>query len=142
MKKVFTTPQGFFLLLAVLILIVGFSKDGSKLDLNYFLSFLLVDVWSVAMVSSLFFVLISINYASLSLIGKKAKTGLTIAHIVLQIIALVPLIYFMVNATAGAQPEKVMNTNIILLISFVVFMISIIIHLINFFYSLLRKNNS
>ena len=107
MKKVFTTPQGFFLLLAVLILIVGFSKDGSKLDLNYFLSFLLVDVWSVAMVSSLFFVLISINYASLSLIGKKAITGLTIAHIVLQIIALVPLIYFMVNATAGALNHAV-----------------------------------
>ena len=142
MKRILKTPQAFFITLAILIMIVGFLKSDSNLDLNYFLAFLLVDVWSVSLVSALFFILISVNYASLSLIGKKTKKPLTIIHIVLQVIALIPLLYFMIKATPESQPETVVQSNVILLISFVVFVISVIIHLINFFYSLLNKNNS
>ena len=139
MKRLLKTPQAFFILLAILIMAVGIYKDGAQLDLNYFLAFLLVDVWSVALVSALFFVLISVNYASLSLTEKKAKKSLTIVHIVLQIIALIPLVYFMLTADEKASGESVAYSNIVLLISFFIFLVSVIVHLINFFYSLLKK---
>lgn len=139
MKRLLKTPQAFFILLAILIMVVGIVKDGAQLDLNYFLAFLLVDVWSVALVSALFFALISVNYASLSLTGKRPKKSLTITHIVLQVVALIPLVYYMFTAGPKTTGESVAYSNMVLLISFFVFLVSVVVHLINFFYSLLKK---
>lgn len=142
MIKKLKTPQAMFVLLAIFILVIGAYKKGTQLDLNYFLNFLYIDVWSVAIVSSVFFILMSVNYASLSIVGKKPHKMMTIAHIGLQIIALLPLVYFMMTAKKEAQPEKLAFSNTVLLISFVVFVVSVILHLINFFFSMIKRNNS
>ena len=142
MKKMFFRPQTFFILLAIVCVIVGFFKEGTVLDFNYLLAFLLIDVWSVAFISAIFFLLISVNYASLYFVGKKPKTSLTAIHIVLQLIAFLPLLYYMVTANSETSTESSSFSNIVLLISFLIFFISVIVHLINFFYSLLLKNNS
>ena len=140
MKKVLRSPQIFFILLAILITIIGFFKRGTQLDFNYFLSFLLIDVWSIAIVSALFFILISINFSSLKLMSKTPKKSLTSIQVVLQIIALLPLIYYMTVATEGQESQSVALSNIILLFSFVIFILSVIIHLLNFFISLFKEN--
>lgn len=142
MGKYLKTPQVFFISLAVFISIIGFYKKGTNLDLNYFLAFLLVDVWSVAMVSAVFFLLISMNYASLSLVKRKPKKIFSRAHIILQVIALIPLVYLMLKATEKSQPEFVAASNIVLIASFIVFLLSVILHLIGFFMAILSKNKS
>ncbi len=142
MKKLLKKPQSLFIILAVFMMILGYYKQGTQLDFSYFLSFLLVDVWSVALISAVFFILISINYASLSLAGKKPLRFLTIAHVLLQIFALISLVYYMIKAIPNQQTENLGQSNIILLFSFIIFIISVLIHLINFFYSLTKQNNS
>lgn len=142
MKKLIKTPQTFFIFLAILMIITGVSKEGSKLDFNYFLAFLLIDVWSVSLVSAVFFVLISFNYVSLYFTNKKPNNILTYLHISLQILALLPLLYYMWTSSPKNLSQNVSSSNITLLISFFIFLLSVTIHLINFFYSLFKKNNS
>ena len=142
MKKLLKKPQSVFIILAVFMMVLGYYKQGAQLDFSYFLSFLLVDVWSVALISAVFFILISINYASLSLAGKKPSRFLTITHVLLQVFALIPLVYYMIKSIPNQQTENLGQSNIILLFSFIVFIISVLLHLINFFYSLTKQNNS
>ena len=139
MKKFLKTPQSFFFLLSIFTLIVGFIKKGNFIDLNYFMTFLKIDVWSLSVVSSVFYLLIGINYFSLILSGKKPRKILTIIHIVLQIVSIIPFFYIMITTNSSLSPESVTFNNIILAVSFVVFILSLVIHLINFFASIFKQ---
>ena len=138
-EKVFKNTSGFFISLSIITLILGFIKKGSLIDLSYFMTFLKVDVWSLAVVSSIFVLLVGVNYASLSFIGKETKKILTITHIILQIISIIPFYYIILTTNLSLEPELNTIYNIVLLFSFVVFILSLVIHLINFFASIFKQ---
>lgn len=141
MKKIINRPQTFFIILAILILILGlFNKDGA-IKLAVYGTYFNLKTWSVCLFSSVFFVLIAINYASLSITQKRPKRFLTILHIVLQVLALIPLIYFIFNAETNRSYEQVSQMNIILIAAFLLFIVATIIHLVNFIASLVAKKD-
>lgn len=141
MKKLIYKPQLFFLLLAIFILIVGLFFKENAIDIAIYSTLTDLSVWSICLFSMLFFILIAINYTSLSITLKTPKRGLTIAHIVLQILALIPLLYFIFSSGESRSYEQVSQMNIILILSFFIFIIATTIHLINFIISLIAKKD-
>jgi len=89
----------------------------------------------------LFFILIAINYTSLTITKKPPKKTLTILHIILQIAALAPLLYFIYNSDTPKTYQQVSQMNIILVMAFILFIIATVVHLINFMASLLAKKD-
>ena len=141
MKKLIYKPQLFFLLLAIFILIIGLFFKENAIDIAIYSTLTDLSVWSICLFSMLFFILIAINYTSLSITLKTPKRGLTIAHIVLQILALIPLLYFIFSSGESRSYEQVSQMNIILILSFFIFIIATTIHLINFIISLIAKKD-
>lgn len=141
MKKLITKPQFFFLILALIFLISGFINKENSIEIAIYGTFLNLKTWSICLFSTLFFILISINYTSLTITQKPPKKALTILHIILQIIALVPLLYFIYNSDTPKTYQQVSQMNIILVMAFILFLIATVIHLINFMVSLLAKKD-
>lgn len=139
MKKFLKTPQSFFISLSIITLIIGFIKKGSLIDLNYLANYLLIDVWSLCVISVILFILVSVNYASISFVGKKPRKILTIIHIALQLISIIPYYYIILTVDINTDSGDGITKNIILLLSFVVFILSLVIHLINFFASIFKQ---
>tara|TARA_R110001632_G_scaffold66891_3_gene157311 strand:- start:28 stop:453 length:426 start_codon:yes stop_codon:yes gene_type:complete len=141
MKKIITKPQYFFSLLALIMFIIGFIYKENSIELAFYGGIIDLDIWILNLFSALFFILIAINYASLSITQKQAKKGLTITHILIQIIAIVPLIYFTITSNSSKTYEEITIMNSILLLAFVVFILATLIHLINFVTSLVTKKD-
>jgi len=142
MKKIITKPQAFFLPLALLTLIVGLlNRDNYLLISSFYGSYMDVSVWSVSVSASIFFILISVNYFSLTLTGKSPKKVLTILHILFQVIALIPLFYFSITADLERTDDQIVQMNSILLFAFFVFLFASLLHIINFILSLISKKD-
>ena len=141
MKRIVTQPQILFFFLAILLLVSGILSKGQNIDFALYGGVLKLSTWSVSLFSCVFFILIAINYTSLTLTGKHPKKGLTVTHIALQILSLIPLLYFIFTAHSQRTYEQVSQMNIILLLSFVLFIFASVIHLINFVASLLSKKD-
>ena len=139
MKKILSKPQFFFFLLAVLFIIIGLIKKSSAIDVAIFGALVDLSVWSTCLFSALFFVLIGVNYASLTITEKHPKKGLTITHIILQVLALLPFTYVILSAGSSRSYEQVSQMNLILIFAFVIFILATIIHLINFVASILKR---
>jgi hypothetical protein len=95
-------------------------------------------------IAAVFFCLIGFNYFSLFWAKKKPKIWLTSIHIVLQIVSLIPFII----AIFSVQTDGTFSTNGFFafmpvdqafMLSFLIFLFSVFIHLINFFTSLFLK---
>ena len=140
MKK-FLRPHWFFLVLAIIMLVIGLLNRGKTIDLAYSGSLIKTSIWSVYMISAVFFGLIFINYFSIYLIGKKPKKWLTGFHIFLQLLALFPLFYFTLYQDSLTNYQEISAMNFILLISFVIFLMASLLHLINFMMSLFVKKD-
>lgn len=141
MKKIITKPQFFFFFLACVLLISGFLNKGNSIPLAIYGTSMDLKIWSLCLLSALFFVLIAINYLSLTITQRLPKRGLTIIHIVFQVIALVPFLYFIYTANVLRTYEQIFQMNVILILGFLLFIIASIIHLINFIMSLLAKKD-
>jgi len=139
MKKLLYKPQFFFLFLAVFFLVIGLIFKDNSIDIAIYSNLVELSVWGVCLFSMLFFVLIAINYTSLSITLKTPKRTLTIAHIILQSVSLIPLLYFIFYSGETRTYEQVSRMNIILILSFFIFIIATTIHLINFMVSFLIK---
>lgn len=139
MKKMIQKPQYFFLLLAVLLLVSGLINKGEVILISFESYYLNLDVWAAGLFSSIFFLLIAVNYASLTLTKKRSKKGLTIVHIVLQVIAIIPFLYYFFTADVKRSYEEIEFMNAIIVLSFVLFLLASFIHIINFMMSLLLK---
>lgn len=139
MKKMIQKPQYFFVGLALVVLFCGLFNKGQSIPINFEGVILDLDIWSTTLVSSFFFLMISVNYASLTLTKKTARIGLTIAHILLQIIALVPFLYFFFTSEIKRSIEEIMYMNLVIIVSFALFLLASLIHIINFLSSLLYK---
>lgn len=139
MRKIIDRPQILFVALAILTLIAAFINKGNILQVAMYATYVNVEVWAVGMFSFVFFLLIAVNYTSLTVIGKKAKRGLTITHVFLQLLALFPLFYFMFTSEQERTYDQVSQMNLILIFAFFLFIIATVIHLINFVMGLLSK---
>lgn len=135
----------FFLLVPVFIVLALLSKESS-VDINFYDTYFVVSNYHFYLFCSIFFAMIGINYFSLAWAEKPPKKWFTITHIVLQILAL--FLFFTSNKWnwIGEQSHKDFNllndnTNRVLVFSFLIFLLSCFVHIINFFTSLfLRKN--
>ena len=141
MKKIIAKPQFFFLMLALLILISGLVNKESTIEIAISGTFMNLKTWSLCLFSTLFFILIAINYASLTITQKTPKKILTILHMVLQLIAMMPLLYFIYNSDVSRTYQEVSQMNLVLVLAFVLFILASVIHLINFIASMLTKKD-
>jgi len=144
LKKIISKPHLFFFGLIPVFLIIGFIKRDIPIDINISYIYYLINVDFWCYVSAVYFGLIGINYLSLNLIKKHPKKGLTITHLILQILCLIPYLYVVLKLDENGylSNNNFLNTleiNNVFVIAFLLFIISIVIHLINFFSSLLLK---
>lgn len=139
MRKIIHKPHLFFLALVPIVFLSGLLNRESTIDVNIHATYIVMDIWALSVFSTVFFFLIFINYYALHAIKKPAKRILSIIHIVLQIIALIPLFYIFFTADTKRDYAQTVDMNIIFVLGFVVFIMASFVHLINFFASLLGK---
>lgn len=140
MKKILTKPHIFFFGLALFFIVIIFINGKSTINISYL--YYDIEVKTFCLFSSLFFGLIGFNYFSIILANKQPKKWLTITHIVLQTIALVPFIYLLITAKNSSEPNLNQDLEFIIalnFIGFILFLLASFIHLINFFVSLFLK---
>ena len=139
MNKLIQRPQRFFIFLAIVILISGLVNKSAVLKIDMGGFFFDLNLWTTCIFSTLFYLLISVNYFSLTLTKKQPKRLLTLLHIVFQAISFIPFVYIVFTAKNLIDIDEIVRANLILLVSFFVFVIATFIHFINFFASLLSK---
>ena len=90
LKKIISKPYLFFFGLVPLFVIIGLLNMKSYINLSIdYLNFDL-DISLLCNISAVFFLLIGFNYYSLFWVQKEPKKSLTITHIILQLISLIP----------------------------------------------------
>lgn len=141
MQKTIRTPQFFFIVLAFITFIFGLLNREGSIPLAVYNSSIDLKVWSFSLITACFFILIAVNYTSLSITKKPHKKWLTIIHIVLQVIALIPLLYFMIQSNIPKTYDGITAMNAVLMVAFVIFLLATFIHLINFIVSLIAKKD-
>lgn len=145
MKRIISKPHLFFFGLVPIFIILGFVKKDAIIDINVSYIYFELLISTLCYLSAIFFFLIGLNYFSVILSGKKLKTRLTITHILLQIIALIPFLYLIITinekGNISSNSESIIEKfAFFLFIGFFFFLLSILIHLINFSVSLFLKN--
>jgi heme A synthase len=138
-KKIITKPQLFFLSLIPIVLIAGLLNKGDNALFIYEDIYIVMDVWYISILSAVFFFLICINYYVLTSNKKPLKSTLTILHIVLQFIVFIPLLYYFFVSGPDYNGVDGFDTNLMISLAFLVFLLATVIHFINFFISLLSK---
>ncbi|PQJ78155.1 hypothetical protein [Polaribacter porphyrae] len=146
MNSIIKKPHLFFFWLIPIFILLGLLKRDIPIDINIsYIHYLInVDFWCY--ITAVYFGLMGINYLSLHWAKKHPNNWLTSAHIILQVACLIPYLISVFNLDKSGNliytnlPFQE-NLNIILLVAFFIFLISILIHLINFFTSLLLKRD-
>ncbi|SDR87924.1 hypothetical protein SAMN05216503_1252 [Polaribacter sp. KT25b] len=144
MKKIITKPHLFFFGLAFVFILLGLYKKDITLDIAVYSTYFEfhADFWCY--LSAIFFCLIGLNYFSLIWAKKTPKVWLTILHIFLQTISLIPFIYGIFSLNSDEKLTQInsfyfIDLDLAIAISFIIFLCSIFIHLISFFTSLFLK---
>jgi hypothetical protein len=138
MKKLISKPHLFFLGIIPIVFIFGYLNKTLTIDLEYLGGIFSISLWSICLFSCVFFLLISFNYLTLNWTHKKPKKVLTLLHISVQVISF-GVFYYYKTMFLGAEKELYNPINIYLILSFFLFIIATMIHLINFFASLMAK---
>ncbi len=144
MRNVIAKPHLFFFGLSLAFIILGFINKHHDLNINIgdiYYSFT-IDYWFY--ISSIYFILIGINYYTLIWTEKPPKKWFTISHLFLQILSLFMLMtknnYNWIKLHSS---EKILlsndNSSTVILIAILLFVLSILIHMLNFFISLFLK---
>lgn len=141
MQKIIRKPQFFFFFLALLFFIFSLLNKNGTIPIAIDYANIDIQVWSLGLISAAFFVLIAVNYTSLSITQKTPKKVLTIIHIVLQIISIIPVLYLMIQSNVPETYDGISQMNAILILAFFVFLTATLIHLINFVVSLIAKKD-
>lgn len=142
MEKIVIKPHIFFFVFAFLMVLLGLFSDHKDANFNIHDTYFVFNVSFVFYVSAALFVLMGLNYWALQWAEKPAKKLLTILHIILQIIALVPLIYGLLFIDYEKYEGNLLYITISITVGFVLFIISLFIHFINFFISLFSKTDT
>ena len=143
-KKIINKPHLFFFGLIPIYIIVALFSGDKAIDLNIHDTYFVIGMNHWCYFSAVFFGLIGLNYFSLFWAKKPPKKWLTITHLFLQILSL--MLFFTIhnwNWIGKQYPAEFNvlndNSNSVLFISFLVFIFSVFIHLVNFFTSLFLK---
>jgi TRAP-type C4-dicarboxylate transport system permease small subunit len=143
-KRIIAKPHLFFFAIVPLFILLSFIAGDKVIDINIFVTYYALEYHLLFLFSAVFFAMIGINYFSLSWSEKPPKKWITVIHLALQIIALILLF---TNNNWNWISEKSFNgietmndnSNTIIMLSFLTFMLSVFFHLINFFTSLFTK---
>lgn len=147
MKKLILKPHIFFFVLAILsLLLYVFINKELGFDLYIFTAYFSLPYKNLCFYGCFYFLLIGLNYWALVWLEKTPKKWLTISHIVLQVVAIILLLF---SHQSSEKTSEIMTNNgniedtsvFLLFIAFIVFIISILVHLINFFSSLVLKRD-
>ena len=146
MKKIVEKPHLFFFVLAFVLLITSFFVKNNSIDISIYDIYFAIRFTHICQFSFAFFVLIGINYFSLQWVNKTPKKILTLLHVILQLIALFLLFtkdswnWVGNNDLEKFNLEKD-NSNLVIIASVLIFILATLVHLINFFSSLLLKRD-
>jgi predicted signal transduction protein with EAL and GGDEF domain len=139
MKKIIDRPQLLFIGFSLIVLISGYANNENSIPLDIGATYILLDVWSASIYSAIFFVLVAVNYAMITIAQKTAKPTLTAIHIVLQIISLIPFLYYFYTADENRNYDASLWMNQILTISFLIFLVGTVLHFFNFIATIIKK---
>ena len=130
----------------LIFVVLGFFKRNIPINISIsYIHYLInVDFWCY--ITAIYFALIGINYLALYWIKKTPNNWLTSTHILLKIFCLTPYLaaIFSIDEAGNFTNSKIPfqeNSNIILISSFFIFLVSVLVHLIIFFNSLLLKRD-
>ena len=143
-NKIITKPHIFFFGLVPIFIILAFLSKDKTLDINIYDIYFVITNYHFFLFSAIFFAMLGINYFSLYWAEKTPKKWLTIGHISLQIISFLFLLtrnnWNWINSKSYSEIGIINdNSNLIIFIAFLIFLLSVFIHLINFFTSLFLK---
>lgn len=141
MQKIITKPHLFFWALIPLMAICAFIFKDSLLRISYYNGVLDIKFRFLFLFSAIFFLLIGFNYYSLQWIQKFPKKWLSIAHILLQSIAILILVYYASVIDQTSSANDVEQLNMYFFFAFVLFLLATLVHLVNFFSALLLKKS-
>lgn len=143
-KRIIAKPHLFFFALVPIFILLSFIAGEKVIDINISVIYFALEYHLLFLFSAVFFAMIGINYFSLSWTEKPPKKWLTIIHLALQIIALILLFtnnnWNWIRKKSLNEIEIINdNSNIIITLSFLTFILSVFFHLTNFFTSLFLK---
>jgi hypothetical protein len=145
LNKIIRQPYLFFFGLSIITFVASYIYIDKSLDSSFYVTYFVISYKYICQFLALFFIMIALNYFALNWIEKHPNKWLTITHLFLQILSLLLLItkdswnWIGNNSLANYNPNN--NANFLIFLSFFIFIISIFVHLVNFFTSLLLKRN-
>jgi hypothetical protein len=146
MKKIITKPHLFFFTLIPIVLILGFIFKEKDIDINISYAYFIISYSDFSYFFAVFFGLVGLNYFSLYWGNKKAIKWMTATHMILQVFSL--FLFFTKDNWNWLSKNEHPTTidmpmdysNLVLISSILIFILSAFIHLINFFVSLISKS--
>ncbi|SDR87948.1 hypothetical protein SAMN05216503_1253 [Polaribacter sp. KT25b] len=142
MKTIIKKPHIFFFSLIPLFIIFAIIKKGGIIDITINNTFFAVKIHYWCYFSAVFTALIGINYYMLYWAKKRTVHILSLFHILFQFAALIPFTFciFFLN-TKVVFTKSSIDFYYILSISYILFTISICLHILNFILTILRKTS-
>lgn len=141
MKKIVEKPHLFFFGLVPISIILALIFKNNSLNIAYYGGFFSVNYWNLFFVMSFLFSLMGLNYFALNWVKKGLKKWLTILHIISQAFSLVLFVIYILKIDNVKTENETDIINIILFCSLLLLVISVFVHLINFFISLISKED-
>jgi hypothetical protein len=139
-KSIIKKPHLFFFSLIPLFIIVGLIRTGNVIDVSIYNTFFAVKTHHWCYFSAVFTGLIGLNYYVLYWAKKSTIHILSLFHILFQIAALIPFIFcvFFLNTKTFFETNSI-DFYYLLSASYVLFVTSIFIHVLNFILALILK---
>jgi hypothetical protein len=145
-KQIIKKPHTFFFSLIPIFIIVGLIKTGNVIDVTIYDTFFAVKTEHWCYFSALFVGLIGLSYYMLYWAKKPTVQILSLFHILFQFAALVLFLFcvFFLNTKNIFTSNMFYNSvdfYAILSASYLLFVISISMHVLNFILTLFKKSN-
>ena len=141
MNKIIRQPYLFFFGLSIITFITAFIFGDKNLDISNFDIYFVIPYKYFCQFSAIFYLMIGLNYFALNWTEKLPIKWLTITHLFLQLLSLLLLITKDNWNWVDFSNNPNDYANFILFLSLLIFILSIFIHLVNFFASLVLKRN-
>ena len=144
MKTIIKKPHIFFFSLVPLFIIIGILKTDGIIDVTINNTFFAIKTHYWCYFSAVFISLIGLNYYMLYWAKKQTIHILSLFHIMFQVASLVPFIFcvFFLNSktvfTSNFLSDSI-DFYAILSVSYILFIISICLHVLNFILAFLKK---
>lgn len=144
MKTIIKKPHIFFFSLIPLFIIIGILKTDGIIDVTINNTFFAIKTHYRCYFSAVFIGLIGLNYYMLYWAKKQTIHILSLFHIMFQFASIVPFIFcvFFLNTKTVFNSNFLSNSidfYAILSVSYILFIISICLHVLNFILAFLKK---